>query len=254
MENVLVIGRMNMMTQRLHGCLCRDYLVKLATDNSMVIAGMLDKERFDVIILNLNGLDKSKRVILTDINNNHPEIPVICVGDEKDKETFENFWGIPQFVMFSLPFEDSDLYAEIAAAVDGGIQDLDKGQRGQDAKHLLLVDDNAVELRALRELLKSEYSVAVAVSCSEALVSLEKKRPDLIILDYEMPVCDGRETLSIIRDNPKWKNIPVIFLTGVRDRAHIQAVLSLHPKDYLLKPVDADRLKETIERIIKEEA
>ena len=64
------------------------------------------------------------------------------------------------------------------------------------------------------------------------MTAIGKKRPDLILLDYEMPVCDGRQTLEMIRADEELKDIPVIFLTGVNDREHIESVLSLKPAGY----------------------
>ena len=75
-----------------------------------------------------------------------------------------------------------------------------------------------------------------------------KQRPDVILLDYEMPVCDGRQTLEMIRADEEMKDIPVIFLTGVNDRENIQAVLRLRPAGYLLKPAVPERRIETIEK------
>lgn len=48
-------------------------------------------------------------------------------------------------------------------------------------------------------MLDQKYSVAVAVSGAQAMASIGKKKPDLILLDYEMPVCDGRMTMEMIR-------------------------------------------------------
>ena len=71
------------------------------------------------------------------------------------------------------------------------------------------------------------------------------------MLVYEMPVCDGRMTLEMIRADEDMKNIPVIFLTAVNDRANIEAVLKLKPAGYFLKPAVKDRLIEEIDRILE---
>ena len=61
---------------------------------------------------------------------------------------------------------------------------------------------------------------------------------------------DGRQTLEMIRADEDICNIPVIFLTGVDDRAHIQAVLALRPAGYMLKPPVASKLFDAIEKAI----
>ena len=88
-----------------------------------------------------------------------------------------------------------------------------------------MVDDNGSTLRTMKAMLEGEYEVAIAISGAQAMTSIGKKRPDLILLDYEMPVCDGRMTLEMIRADDDMKDIPVVFLTAVNDRANIEASL-----------------------------
>ena len=63
-----------------------------------------------------------------------------------------------------------------------------------------------------------------------------------------MPVCDGRQTLEMIRADEDLREIPVIFLTGVNSREHIEAVLKLRPAGYMLKPAVPAKLKEAIDK------
>lgn len=119
---------------------------------------------------------------------------------------------------------------------------LDNGEK----KKLLIVDDDGTTLRVLKGMLEHEYDVTIVNSGMNAMKAIGKKRPDIILLDYEMPVCDGRQTLEMLRADEDSRNIPVIFLTGVNDREHIEAVLSLRPAGYLLKPPDKKRIVEAI--------
>ena len=82
------------------------------------------------------------------------------------------------------------------------------------------------------------------------MTTIVKKRPDLILLDYEMPVCDGRMTLEMIRADEDLKDIPVIFLTAVNDRANIEAVLKLKPAGYFLKPAVKDQLLAELQKVL----
>ena len=90
----------------------------------------------------------------------------------------------------------------------------------------------------------------MATSGMQALTLIGKKKPDMIFLDYEMPMCDGKMTLEMIREIDEAKDIPVVFLTGVSDKSHIEAVLKLKPAGYLLKPADASRIYGIIEEIL----
>ena len=116
-------------------------------------------------------------------------------------------------------------------------------------KTILLIDDSPVQLRQVREILKEKYRVIMASSGLQAMNMLIKETPDLIFLDYDMPVVDGRVTLEKIRANERSKNIPVVFLTAINSKEKILAVAPLNPSDYLLKPVNAKRILETAQRI-----
>ena len=70
------------------------------------------------------------------------------------------------------------------------------------------------------------------------------------MLDYEMPVVDGKQTLEMIRAENDIANIPVVFLTGVSDREHIEAVISLKPAGYMLKPPVKAKILEAIAKAI----
>lgn len=126
-------------------------------------------------------------------------------------------------------------------------------ERTEDAgkKRILVVDDNGTMLRTMKVMLEDRYEIAVAISGAQAMTSIGKQRPDLILLDYEMPVCDGRMTLEMIRADEEMKDIPVIFLTAVNDRDNIEAVLKLKPAGYFLKPPVKDKLVAEIDRVLK---
>lgn len=117
-------------------------------------------------------------------------------------------------------------------------------------KHVLVVDDSSIMLKAIKEQLHGKYEVATAISGKVALKFLEKRSTDLILLDYEMPVENGPAVLTKLRENPETKDIPVIFLTGVTERSKIQQVLAMEPQGYLLKPVDHNKLMAALENIL----
>lgn len=118
-------------------------------------------------------------------------------------------------------------------------------------KHILVVDDDPMMLKLVKEQLKDNYAVGTAISGRLALKFLENKKTDLIILDYEMPEENGAQVLEKIRANEETAKIPVIFLTGINDRAKIEQVLELKPRGYLLKPIEREKLLKIIAKNIK---
>ncbi len=117
-------------------------------------------------------------------------------------------------------------------------------------KHVLVVDDDPMMLKLIKEQLKDNYTVATAISGSIALKFLENKKTDMIILDYEMPGENGADVLKKIRDNEATSNLPVVFLTGITDREKIKKVVSFKPQGYLIKPIEREQLLQIIEKII----
>ena len=117
-------------------------------------------------------------------------------------------------------------------------------------KHVLVVDDDPMMLKLIKEQLKDSYTVATAINGAIALKFLENKKTDLIILDYEMPGENGADVLKKIRDNEATSNLPVIFLTGITEKEKIHKVLSFKPQGYLLKPVEREKLLQIISSTI----
>lgn len=114
-------------------------------------------------------------------------------------------------------------------------------------KKILVVDDSAVMCQAMKELLEGDYQVVTANSGIAAIRSMTLNRPDLVLLDYEMPVCDGRQVLEMIRSEVELANIPVIFLTGRVDRESIEKVKALKPEGYLVKSLKPAEIKKNVD-------
>ena len=117
-------------------------------------------------------------------------------------------------------------------------------------RHILVVDDSVMMLKVIKEHLADQYDIATATSGRIALRFLERRRTDLILLDYAMPEEDGIAVLEKLRANDTTKDIPVIFLTGITEREKIQKALVLKPQGYLLKPVDKEKLTAAIRNVI----
>jgi len=106
-------------------------------------------------------------------------------------------------------------------------------------KTIFIVDDNDTNLAAAEEVLEDQYRVMTLPSASKMFALLEKVKPDLILLDIEMPEMDGFEALRRLKENDAHAQIPVIFLTGLND-AEIEARgFQLGVIDFITKPFSA---------------
>lgn len=114
---------------------------------------------------------------------------------------------------------------------------------------ILFIDDSKMQLQVLQGLLKNDYEVFTSESGLAGIDVAKKHHPDVIFLDYGMPVISGPETLEKLRGNVSTRDIPVVFLTGVDDKDEAMAALRLKPQGYLLKPVTKDRLVDVIKKL-----
>ena len=115
-------------------------------------------------------------------------------------------------------------------------------------KSILVIDDDHDFLQVISKWLTPEYKVVTMRSGEEALAYLERVRPDLILLDYEMPELDGYQVLDHVRRNPLTSRVPIIFLTGQNDKNSVMRILQRKPDGYLLKSTCKDELLDTLNR------
>ena len=116
---------------------------------------------------------------------------------------------------------------------------------------ILAVDDNIINLATIEQELKNKYDVITVNSGVRAIRFLNKEKPDLILLDVQMALMDGIETLKEIRTLENGATIPVIMLTSKKDRETVIEGTKLGILDYVLKPFDSQDLHARIDRALK---
>ncbi|MDR2588792.1 MAG: response regulator [Spirochaetales bacterium] len=114
-------------------------------------------------------------------------------------------------------------------------------------RSILIVDDNLVSLKQISAQLAEHYEVSLAKSGELGLQICAQEKPDLILLDVEMPEMDGFQTLARLKDDALLKTIPVIFLTGNHDPAVQVRALQSGAMDFITKPANTDILRHRIE-------
>ncbi len=128
-----------------------------------------------------------------------------------------------------------------------------KEQRETNPKQkILVVDDSATIRQAMYSLLSQDYDVSLAESGVSAIRAITLDRPDLVLLDYEMPVCNGKQTLEMLRSEKSFIDIPVVFLTGRSDPEIVKKLLSLKPAGYLLKYLKPADIKSKIDSFLEQ--
>lgn len=115
-------------------------------------------------------------------------------------------------------------------------------------RHILLVDDDVVFLQMMQKWLSARYRVTVVKSGMQAITYIGAHTPDLILLDYDMPITPGPQILEMIRSEPNSASIPVIFLTAKDDRESVMRMMSLKPDGYLLKSLGREEIVNSVDR------
>ena len=120
-------------------------------------------------------------------------------------------------------------------------------------KKIMIVDDDPDQTLTVKEVLEQfpDYKVITINSGIDCINYLKNNEfPNLILMDIMMPKMTGWQTLEQIKEHPKWKKIPIIFLTARTDSVAKHAGNFLGD-DYIEKPVSIDVLKERIEKVLK---
>lgn len=120
-------------------------------------------------------------------------------------------------------------------------------------KKKVLIAEDEVKTRILLTLYleRNNYKVIEAVDGAEALHVIEKERPDIIILNILTPRLSGTELCKVIRANPKFKEVPILFLSSMHQRELIMNGLASGGNDYLTKPFDPNELLVRVRTLLR---
>ena len=117
---------------------------------------------------------------------------------------------------------------------------------------ILVVDDEPDFVSFLRQFLENrDYEVICAADGKEALEKVTNEKPDLVLLDANMPVMNGWDTLKHFRENPASEDIPVIMVTAYAQRQDIAAATAWGVDGYITKPVDFALLLEIVNETLE---
>ena len=118
-------------------------------------------------------------------------------------------------------------------------------------KKVLVVDDDPVVIRLVKELLKTQgYVVETAKDGIDAMVMVKKEIPDLIVLDIMMPELNGYDVLRTLKFTDEFKEIPVLLLTA-REQELDKRIGEMMGIEYIQKPVNREAFLEKINKIFQ---
>lgn len=116
---------------------------------------------------------------------------------------------------------------------------------------ILLIDDSSVNNFLLESILEEQgYEIFSSNDPEEGLEMVSNILPDLVLLDVMMPIMDGFDVLTKIRENDKTKDIPVIMVTADLSFASKKQAKEIGISDYILKPIDIDDVCNRVNRVL----
>ena len=175
------------------------------------------------------------------------------VGYPNEIQNIEKNIDISQITAeFTRPFDMKEFTAQIKALAhrESAMSDVklqDTGSAGKDSHNILLCDDDMMFLKMVQEWLNSKYHVTIVKTGLMAVPFALNNQPELILLDYEMPVMNGPKVLEALRGDKKTAQIPVVFLTGHSDKDSVMEVMKLRPQGYLLKSTKKEDLVASVD-------
>jgi len=118
-------------------------------------------------------------------------------------------------------------------------------------KCVLVIDDNKKNMELFRDLLlMRDYRVVEAFNGKTGVAVVEKENPDLIILDWQMPVMSGQETLKILKGKPKTSGIPVLVITAYAMYKEVENIKNSGCEGFLNKPIDISEFFRVTEKLL----
>jgi putative two-component system response regulator len=200
----------------------QDILDYLATNELDCI--LLDLDCYDIDPIEL--VDRVKKTV------NGAKVPIVFLTDCADADLLNRCQDKSPAGYLMKPVKGEDLRNKIDEAIR-------KGPSLSDRKLVLVVDDDVMSLKNLQAILKNEYKVVAIPTADQAIKYFDTKIPDIVILDYEMPVKNGLFVLRYMRQKKEFNNVPVIMLTGNKEKSTVVSCIQSGAQGYLTKPVNA---------------
>lgn len=135
------------------------------------------------------------------------------------------------------------------------VVDLDQFREAKkklDPKVILVIEDDETMRSALKRILESEgYVTKLAADATELSTVLDDHPVDLILLDVGLPWVNGFELAQLLKENKDLKKIPLVFVSGKASEEDMKQAFEIGADDYIKKPFDVDKLKKTVETLLK---
>lgn len=279
MKRILFVADFNDTAHCIQEAMLSRYQVQLCSmKNAEDVSHMIRMFRPDMVVVFISCYQNIGSKLFYILTIVHAAIPIITIGKKEDTMQYEMLYSKTQYTHLYRPIKNRDIMKCIAdrlhitedenaehkdiSDVSNYIENEDKIKNKTDIwdeaeldneadadkrKHILLVDNDDEIYNDMKSIIGDRYRVSAAGTELQAMRMLEKDRPDMMFLSYEMPLCEGRIMLEMIRNDEELRKLPVVFLTKIAEKRNIASIIRLKPAGCILKPLD----KEIVTRIIE---
>lgn len=279
MKRILFVADFNDTAHCIQEAMLSRYQVQLCSmKNAEDVSHMIRMFRPDMVVVFISCYQNISSKLFYILTIVHAAIPIITIGKKEDTMQYEMLYSKTQYTHLYRPIKNRDIMKCITdrlhitedenaehkdiSDVSNYIENEDKIKNKTDIwdeaeldneadadkrKHILLVDNDDEIYNDMKSIIGDRYRVSAAGTELQAMRMLEKDRPDMMFLSYEMPLCEGRIMLEMIRNDEELRKLPVVFLTKIAEKRNIASIIRLKPAGCILKPLD----KEIVTRIIE---
>lgn len=141
---------------------------------------------------------------------------------------------------------------EVARVSEEELSDRITAGKADDKKHILIVEDDGKNMKLLRDILNISGYVTIEADDGRKAVELAKeKKPDLILMDIQMPIMDGLKATKIIKADPATQHIPIFALTAYAMGGDRERFIQAGCDDYISKPYNIEDLLGKVKNILE---
>jgi CheY-like chemotaxis protein len=206
-----------------------------------ILFSILEQVFPDLILMDLNmpAVDgyEAIEMLKSDV---YAMIPVIALSSSCDKKSAAKAKSSGAADFLPKPFGDTDLIDAIEFQLNPQI-------RAKDKPIILAIDDEPSILKSIQSFLNTNYKVYTLPFPGKIKDILNMVMPDLFLLDCNMPKISGFDLIPVIRKYPEHADTPIIFSTTENTSDNISTAIALGAKDYILKPINPDILRNKLE-------
>ena len=229
----------------------KGYYEVYPAESTLMLFKILEKIRPHLILLDVNmpGIDGYKTIRSIKADERYKDIPVIFLTGNSDKESVVKGLSLGAVDYVVKPFITAKLIECIEKHTSRNREEKPASDSETDNKpSILVIDDVPSTLKAIELAISANYKVYTLSKPESAIDFIKEKRPDIILLDYLMPVLNGFDLILMIKAIPIFKDIPIIMLTSEGTLPQLNEAISLGASDFIVKPFNTKELNDKIDK------